>query len=140
MNIDPPQIIDAINNQPMHWHALFANQRTAYYDISALRHNDWCPEDCWTEVTKAATFPWRKNKRTRALRRYVYGRQYWIPTSRSPIQVDLAFGGFAVYKRGILKDCWYGSRAADGSVVCEHVSINKQICEKNGRNISFRVC
>src|SRR3954454_6380323 len=31
------------------WDVCTANQRDYYYDIWALRHAAWCPEDCWQQ-------------------------------------------------------------------------------------------
>ena len=46
--------------------AVFANQ-LPYYDIWALRHDIWCPNDCWSEVeNRPAWLP-----RHRAVERYV---------------------------------------------------------------------
>ena len=118
----------------MAWDALFANQRQAYYDIYALRHPLWCPSDCWQEVARATTFPFRNKKLTAATRTFVYDRQFQISPFTPPISVYSAFGGLAIYRREALRHCWYGSRDRLGRRICEHVVLHQQMLS-NGANL-----
>ena len=31
------------------WAVCAANQKAPYYDVFALRHQDWSPNDCWAQ-------------------------------------------------------------------------------------------
>jgi len=72
--ISGPKFEEAIAAAPSDWGGLFANQMTAYYDIWALRHQKWCPNDCWAEVDRATTFPWRNAKKRAAVRGFLRKR------------------------------------------------------------------
>jgi hypothetical protein len=117
------------------WDALFANQRRCYYDISALRHPAWSPEDAWDEVLRANRRPFRAYRRRRAVVKSIFARQYHIPSTTRPIPVDSAFGGLGVYKTELLRGAWYGSRHGDrkGSLVCEHVILHRKMRDAGAR-------
>lgn len=111
------------------WAVMTAAQTSSYYDLWALR-SKWVPYDCWRMValhkelnmtwdTAAAQFVWRHVKRP-------------IPRDHGLIEVDSAFGGFAIYQTKYLKDCAYHSRE-DGFDLCEHVPFNRCIKRNGGR-------
>lgn len=129
-----PQVIEqALASAPHCWDALFANQERAYYDLYALRHNEWCPADVWAEVEKETKFPFRSHRRQRAIQRLVHERQYRIALDHPVIPVKSAFGGLGIYRRNALSGCWYGSREACGQTVCEHVVIHRQMEVKGAK-------
>ncbi len=126
--IDEPSFSDAIASAPPDWGGVFANQRTKYYDIWALRHEDWCPIDCWQEVRKASGgFFRRKVRRERAVKRYVRLRQKHISQNAFPLSVDSAFGGLGVYKVSAIKGAFYVGMTIGWQEVCEHVAFNSMI-------------
>jgi hypothetical protein len=139
------EFLDALSSAPPDWAAVFANQRQAYYDIWALRHENWCPTDCWKEVkaiaAKAASRwgpgrwkgRWYENAHRAASVTVIGQRQVQIPPTAPPIEVASAFGGFGIYKTTWLKDTWYGSRDSDGYATCEHVILNQQIHGRGGK-------
>jgi hypothetical protein len=142
--VDGFQFLDALSSAPSDWAAVFANQRQAYYDIWALRHETWCPVDCWKEVATAAktNSGWAPRGIRGRLYRYaarkaeialVGQRQVHIPPEAPPIGVESAFGGVGVYKTTWLEDLWYGGRDSDGYETCEHVVLNKQIHGRGGK-------
>ena len=107
--------------------AVFANQ-LPYYDIWALRHDVWCPGDCWSEIESRPTYlPIH-----RAIERYVTNRQLEIHPSTPPLAVRSAFGGLAVYKLRFVRAARYVGVRLDGSEVCEHVSFNEQAARAGG--------
>ena len=57
-------------------------------------------------------------------------RSFRFPKSLKPFEVDSAFGGLAIYKRDALNNVRYIGINDNGSEVCEHVALNKQIKEK----------
>jgi hypothetical protein len=113
--------------------AVFANQRGFYYDIWALRHNVWCPGDCWQEL-KA----WCEAGLSReAAQSCIGSKQVHIPSNAPPIEVESAFGGLSIYKTAFLRDCKYRDFHENGSVVCEHVEFHQQIRRRGGRLFIF---
>jgi len=108
--------------------AVFANQRTRYYDISAVRHATWSPGDCWKDVAaRPRWMSWPTAMITR-----VHRRQFPIPETAAPVRVRSAGGGLGVYKLSWLLHSRYAGIAADGSDVCEHVPLNLDICARGG--------
>jgi glycosyltransferase involved in cell wall biosynthesis len=110
---------------------VFANSKPVYFDIWALRHPQWCPNDCWAEVRAA-----RDMAPAAALDRFVYARQIAIDPGRPPIEVDSAFGGLAIYRlAGVLAHRHRGTTSV-GTEVCEHVSLNLAL-RRSGRLFIF---
>jgi hypothetical protein len=111
------------------WAAVTANQLAPYYDIYALRHPTWSPDDCWEfekQLRRKGTNP------VRAREIAVYSRQITIPTDKEWIEVDSAFGGLGIYKVQFLRNCSYSAFDLNGSRVCEHVTLNQQIRANGG--------
>ncbi len=103
------------------WDACFANQSKRYYDIWALRHDLWSPNDCWRQhefLRKYINFP------EFALYVSVQSRMIHIPKDSEWIEVESAFGGFAIYRRNVLDDVNYFGISVDGEPICEHVPLN----------------
>ena len=116
-----------LSSAPTDWGGIFASQRQGYYDVWALRHPKWCPEDCWHQISQSTRFvpwPFRGHVWTAAWKRYVGQRQVKIDPGHGPIEVDSAFGGFGIYKTSSLCDAWYSGRDSSGREVCEHVAFN----------------
>lgn len=124
----------ALATAPKDWGAVFPNQKQAYYDVFALRHPKWCPNDCWADVDGAVTFPLRNLKRRAAIRRYVFERQVQIDPSEAPIPVESAFGGLGIYKISYLADAWYSAAMESGRPSCEHVRFHRAV-RKNGAQL-----
>jgi hypothetical protein len=124
----------AIATAPKDWGALFPNQKQAYYDLFALRHPKWCPNDCWADVDSAVTFPFRNLKKRAAIRRYVHERQVQIEPSEPPILVHSAFGGLGIYKTSYLNNAWYSAGMETGRPRCEHVNFH-HILRHNGAQL-----
>jgi hypothetical protein len=106
------------------WGACFANQEKYYYDIYALRHQQWSPNDCWAyekELLLAGV------PHVQAREKAVYARQRKISPDSDWIPVTSAFGGLGIYDSRYLVDATYSSRNQDGSITCEHVSLNESI-------------
>lgn len=99
--------------------AVFTNSRPVYFDIWALRHDDWCPADCWAEVRGS-----RELSQAEATERFVYARQVSIGPNAPPIRVESAFGGLGIYRLANVLPHRYVGMTAMGTEVCEHVSLN----------------
>jgi hypothetical protein len=107
--------------------AVFANQ-VPYYDIWALRHDVWCPGDCWAEVeNRPAYLP-----RHRAVDRYFTSRQLNILPDTPPIAVRSAFGGLGIYKLEFVRAARYVGLRPNGSEICEHVAFNEAAARAGG--------
>lgn len=112
---------------------VMANARPRYYDVWALRHERWCPDDCWhpiwdrppDETFEAAKF------------REVFTRQIEIPPSLSPIAVRSAFGGLGIYRLAAALAARYCGVDADDRETSEHVAFNRTIGRAGGRLYIF---
>lgn len=112
-----------------YWSVRTANQSGPYYDIWALRHPIWSPNDCW----EAHEFL-RKYKKFPELALYasVNSRMIRIPKNSNPIVVQSAFGGFGIYKReAVIGKRYSGIDTKSGRPICEHVPLHKAITEDN---------
>jgi hypothetical protein len=109
--------------------AVFANAAPLYYDIWALRHDPWCPADCWRPIWDSPS----KRTETAAKLRELVRRQVPIPADIAPIPVRSAFGGLAIYKRKFVTGRQYKGTDALGREVCEHVAFNEDIGKSGGQ-------
>ncbi len=112
------------------WDVCAANQRGPYYDVWALRHKIWSPNDCWAQYRFMVKNNISKNK---ALFSAVYWRMIKIPENSDWIEVESAFGGLAIYRREVLEGARYVGLSDCGDEVAEHVALNGTIRSKNHR-------
>jgi len=114
------------------WDVVTANQSGRYYDIWALRHPIWSPNDCWEAVAfyrKYFKFP------ELALGYVLRARSIRIPRGSEWIEVESAFGGLAIYRSEILNsNAIYEGICTDGKVICEHVPFHNRL-RLNGARI-----
>lgn len=132
-NLNKKLSMESINScfQVKDWQVCCANQSGPYYDIYALRHDLWSPNDCWRQHSfyrQYHRFP------ERSLLASVKIRMIKIPYESNWIKVDSAFGGLAIYERDTFKLGRYEGIDADGNLICEHVSLNLAI-SKSGKRI-----
>lgn len=106
------------------WDACFANQVGRYYDIWALRHPIWSPNDCWQQHSF-----YRKYYKIPefALAASVKSRMIRIPKRSEWIEVDSAFGGFAFYQPDAIGNAAYKGLTEDGNAICEHVPFHAEM-------------
>lgn len=106
------------------WDVCTANQDGPYYDIWALRHEVWCPHDCWRQYE----FLNRYSPDTeRNLYASVHSKMITIPPTGDWIEVDSAFGGLAIYRKHTFRHAGYVGRGPDGEPLCEHVPFHKAL-------------
>jgi glycosyltransferase involved in cell wall biosynthesis len=105
------------------WGVLTANQNGHYYDIWALRHPDWCPDDCLRLMARMEPLFGHELARDMA----VYARQIRLPQNMPPITVVSAFGGLAVYTRQAMLSGGYEAYEPNGDEVCEHVPHHRKV-------------
>ena len=77
------------------WDAVFANQRGRYYDIGALRHEYWSPNDCFRAMGWASTVTTGKSARLLAIQ----SRMIKLEETSGLLAVNSAYGGLGIYKR-----------------------------------------
>ena len=138
INVTAESIFASMLSLDFIWDGIFFNQPDAYYDIYALRHRTWCPQDCWQEVTRATGGLFGRGLfgrylRRKAIEKFVYDRQVRIPGNYRPISVESAFGGFAIYRYESIRETWYSPRNKQGAIECEHVSFNLSISANGGQ-------
>jgi|688.fasta_scaffold399414_2 hypothetical protein len=113
------------------WDVVTANQSSRYYDIWALRHPLWSPNDCWEQhefIKKYIKTPEIVNSYT------LRSRMLKIPKDSDWIAVDSAFGGFAIYRSSfLLNNVYYEGKNDVGNMICEHVPFNQKIKELGAR-------
>jgi glycosyltransferase involved in cell wall biosynthesis len=113
------------------WDMCAANQAGPYYDIWALRHKEWCPDDCWAQYKFLNTY---RLDFERNLWASVYSKMITISKETEWIEVDSAFGGFAIYKKKMFDDCRYVGITEAGEEFCEHVYFHR-ILKANGAKL-----
>jgi hypothetical protein len=117
------------------WSAVFANQLGPYYDIWALRHPLWCPDDCWREVEEITS---DSVSYSQATWQKVSSRMITVDRGWRWLEVDSAFGGLGIYTRSALQGARYNGHTSKYSrvfknQVCEHVSLNEGIVRAGGK-------
>lgn len=109
--------------------AVLASAMPRYYDVWALRHETWCPGDCWhpiwgrppSESFEAAKF------------REVFARQIVLPPSLPPVRVLSAFGGLGLYRMDRALAARYRGLDGEGREVSEHVAFNADLRRAGGQ-------
>jgi glycosyltransferase involved in cell wall biosynthesis len=109
------------------WDMCAANQSGPYFDIWALRHKDWCPADCWAQYRFLNLY---RSNLEENLWASVYSKMITLPQEAPWIEVDSAFGGFAIYKKSVFDNGKYIGLTAAGDETCEHVSFHAALREK----------
>ena len=112
------------------WSVCTANQFGPYYDIYALRAENWCEGNAWDErleLIKKGVHPFKATKLA------IFNKQKIISPDSSWIHVDSAFGGLAIYQFQQFKNAKYSSRSREKSVVCEHVPFHESITSNDGK-------
>ena len=132
--LDGPVAIEAVR-QAADWldgatdrAGVFANARPRYYDVWALRHDTWCPGDCWHAIwgrPSDLSFEAAKFKESIV-------RQFELPTGLPPIPVRSAFGGLALYKLPLTQGAIYRGLDEQDRPVSEHVAFNRAVAEAGG--------
>ena len=113
------------------WDVVTANQWGPYYDVFALRHPLWSPNNCW-DVQKFLAEQGFNEDESKFVG--VYSRMIQLPEEGPWIEVDSAFGGLAIYKMSAIKGLRYeGGTAENGAEMCEHVPFHQKIKERGGR-------
>jgi hypothetical protein len=113
------------------WGACCANQRGPYYDLGALRHPDWMPNDCWRHYQFLLKHMKSVDK---AMETAIYANMIVISEESDWIEVDSAFGGIAIYPIDALGHARYAGHDSLGRDSVDHIGLHEGI-RKNGYSI-----
>jgi hypothetical protein len=112
-----------------------ANQKFGYYDIYALREENWCEDDYQIELYKELK---KENlnyfERDAIRKKIIYSKMRRIPERSEWINVRSAFGGLAIYKAEVFKKFDYTATSSEQSLECEHVTLHRKMVE-SGMNM-----
>lgn len=109
------------------WDACFANQKGPYYDIWALRHPQWCPNDCLVQrdFLQEVGVP-----HYTAIKISIHSKMIKLPPNLPWIKVDSAFGGAGLYRSEVFQYAWYSGYGTFREEMCEHVPFNRKLVEQ----------
>jgi len=111
------------------WDVCTANQDGPYYDIWALRHFLWSPNDCWLQ---SRFLEINGQSKFHSIYSSVVSRMICIPPDSEWIEVESAFGGLAIYKKDVILSAHYSGRDQNGLDICEHISLHSLIRQGTG--------
>jgi hypothetical protein len=129
------------------WSAVLANQSGGYYDLLALRHQEWCPHDILVELKQEQekidishigffSFPKKFRRRLefdQARKRAIYSKMRQIEKSSDWIEVLSGFGGLGIYRSELFQNFDYSLQAADFPNESEHVAFSRKIVQSGGK-------
>jgi hypothetical protein len=125
------------------WGAVLSNQRGGYYDVLALRHPSWCPQDVLVDLRHEQSlidstdlprrsFLRRASRRAeydRARKKAIYSKMIRIKHDEDWIEVKSGFGGLGIYKSELFKRFDYSLHKGDLDFESEHVAFSKRITD-----------
>lgn len=112
------------------WDVCTANQLGPYYDIWALRHPLWSPNDCWLQHRFMSQFDGNESN---VLYACIFSKMIQLPIDMNWLEVDSAFGGLAIYKKTSMLCGRYIGLYENGLEVCEHVPFHMAIRNNQGK-------
>jgi len=101
------------------WDMMTANQPKGYYDLWALRHEDWMPFDCWEEFSK--------NRTKENFIRCIISRFRKIDINEPRIKVKSAFGGAGIIKVSSINGSRHVGLNEKNQRICEWVPFCKNL-------------
>jgi len=123
---------DSVGNafsQSENWDAVFANQRGRYYDIGALRHRYWSPNDCFSVMHWASSITTNESARLLAIQ----SRMIKIDEVAELIPVESAYGGLAIYRADAFVQSSYIGLDENLNPQLDFVAFNLKLSEKGFR-------
>jgi len=152
MVVDLDGMNSALNNKSISscfdrddWDAVTANQSFGYYDILALRCNNWQVND-WRDDHQfyrdnLVNSVFVKSFYPKKIKRYfdldktkylaIYSKMVRIPKSHDWIEVISGFGGAAIYKKEVFLKFDY-SKVSDTKEI-DHVILNRKLTQSGGK-------
>jgi hypothetical protein len=125
------------------WAGVLASQTGGYYDLLALRHPTWCPQDVLAELQNLkfsidkSPLPLlalirrarRRLEYDRARNKAIYSKMVRFNKSDQWIEVNSGFGGLGIYKANIFARFDYSLCKGDLDFESEHVAFSTRIIE-----------
>ena len=108
------------------WTVCSANCNGPYYDIGALRHEIWSPNDATQQWKFYNNFS--KDYVSNSIRS-IQSRMITIEKTKPWIRVESAFNGMAIYRVKNLNGCKYKG-VYKNQKICEHVPFHNSIVKK----------
>ena len=121
---------------------VFANQENNYYDLWALRHPEYCPNDFWHSVLKNAISGMSDEE---SFNLEFHKIPIKFPKNINPIEVNSAVGGLGIYKLDYVLNntmpylgheyLFFGENSLNFTKLqtCEHVNFNRGIELQGGK-------
>ena len=122
------QYFELALNSKVNWDVMAANQSARYYDILALRHPLWSPNNWITEMEWLTPFLGSKKAKGHSMA----DRMLRIPVDLPPIEVDSAFGGLSLLRRWTLESFDYSEDSLEAADEIDHVTLNRKIRAAGG--------
>lgn len=115
------------------WSMCSANQRFGYFDLLALRKQDWCTEDIFEELQRVRIQMKGEMSDFQIRTEVIYKKMRTIAQNSNWIEVDSAFGGLAIYRSHVFLENDYSINGKDSNTECEHVTFHRKLKEKGER-------
>lgn len=128
------------------WEVCTANQKGAYYDLWALRCEDWLDYDCQLDFLRNSNIDGVRRSYFKNFIRPMFHTQRFNQWTRT----RSSFGGLAIYKAQVIGKYRYSTRS---EFVCEHVEfheamsrdgvrifINPELINSNWTSNVYRSC
>jgi hypothetical protein len=129
------------------WGAVLSNQRGGYYDVLALRHPTWCPQDVLVDLRHEQSFidktdlprssflrrASRRAEYDRARKKAIYSKMIRIKHDEEWIEVKSGFGGLGIYKSELFELFDYSLQEGDLDFESEHVALSKRITDDGNK-------
>jgi len=141
---------DALKNlftSRIDWDGCFANQKYGYYDIYALRHDSWMPNDCFEDLRELKNLMIKgKVRKFQILKKLklvlahdlarkisIYDKMRVLNRKSDWIEVNSAFGGLGIYKTNWFLKFDYTKLISNNPLVSEHVDFNLKCSNQKAR-------
>ena len=123
--LTPEKIQNALQDAPKNWVGIFPNQHFFYYDLWALRINNYFDYDCFEKFKKYSNI---KNLK-KVYNNVIFKKFFLIHKFKDRfIEVKSAFGGMGIYKLKLVLNSHYDGNFGKNS---EHVSFHNMITTQN---------
>ncbi len=110
------------------WDAICCNQKGRYFDIYALRAENWNSEDCFQQAHEYS----HQMSNEKAKEKAIWQKMKWINRKESPIFVESAFGGMTIYRKEVFNKYDYSSDSILNLKESEHVLLHKKLRQGGG--------
>jgi len=121
-------LFDFIYGTDIKWDVICCNQRGRYFDVYALRAENWISVDCFQLAQEYS----HQMSIEKAKEKAIWRKMKWINRNEDPINVDSAFGGMAIYRNEVFKRYDYSYESNRDLMESEHVLLHKKLRQGGG--------